>query len=197
MPLTRELEKALDDNDGIITTAKANEIGISNERLRLLVKEGVLERVSFGVYITAEEFVDKMYIMQLRRPIMIYSHETALYLHDLTDRDPLRYAITVPTGYSTNRLRDDGLKVYTIKKELYDVGLSKATTIFGHEVNVYNMERTICDCLRSRNQMDVAILTDAVKRYSKRKDKDLTSLMEMAEKFRVTKLIRTYMEVLL
>jgi len=40
-------------------------------------------------------------------------------------------------------------------------------------------------------------VTDAVKRYVKRSDKNLNILMEMAETFRVTKPLRNYMGVLL
>lgn len=87
MAMPNELQSVLKQNGGIVTTAGANEVGVSNERLRLLVKSGELERVNFGVYILPDEFVDKMYIAQLRRPKIIYSHETALFLHDLTDRD--------------------------------------------------------------------------------------------------------------
>jgi hypothetical protein len=59
------------------------------------------------------------------------------------------------------------------------------------------MERTICDILRNRNQIDIAIVTDAIKRYVKRKDKNLPQLMRYAELFKVTKLLTRYMEVLL
>jgi predicted CopG family antitoxin len=44
--------------------------------------------------------------------------------------------------------------------------------------------------------MDIAIVTDAVKRYVKRKDRNLNILMEMAETFRVAKPLRSYLEVL-
>jgi hypothetical protein len=44
-------------------------------------------------------------------------------LHDLTDRDPLQYAVTVKTGYNTKNVKASGAKVYTIKKELYDLRL--------------------------------------------------------------------------
>lgn len=197
MALPDELRSILEKNGNIVTTAQANEAGISNQRLRLLVKSGDLERVSFGVYILPDEFADKMYIVQLRRPKIIYSHETALFLHDLTDRDPISYTVTVPTGYNASRLRDDGFTVFTIKRDLHEIGVTKLTTMFGNTVKVYGLERTICDCLRSRNQLDISIVTDAMKRYARRKDKDLYVLMQMAEKFKVTKLLRNYMEVLL
>ena len=197
MALPDNLQLILIQNGGTVTTAQANDVGISNERLRLLVRSGVLDRVSFGVYILPDEFVDKMYAVQLRRPKIIYSHETALFLHDLTDRDPVNYTATVPTGYNATRLREDGLKVFTIKRELHKVGVTQLSTMFGHMVAVYGMERTICDSLRSRNQMDIAVVTDAVKRYAKRKEKNLNTLMQMAETFNVTKPLRSYMEVLL
>lgn len=197
MSLPSELQLILLQNGGTVTTAQANIIGISNERLRLLVKAGELERASHGVYVSPDEFTDKMYIAQQRRPKIIYSHETALFLHELTDRDPISYTVTVPTGYNAVNLREDGLVVFTVKKELHEMGTTQMETMFGHAVTAYGLERTICDCIRSRNQMDIAIVTDAMKRYARRSDKNLNALMQMAEVFRVTKLLRSYMEVLL
>lgn len=197
MALPNELQSVLKQNGGIVSTAQANEVGVSNERLRLLVKSGDLERVTFGVYMLPDEFADKMYIAQLRRPKIIYSHETALFLHDLTDRDPINYSVTVPTGYNASRLQEDGFTVFMIKRELHEIGVTKITTVFGNPVTAYGLERTICDCLRSRNQLDIEIVTDAMKRYARRKDRNLNTLMQMAKTFKVTKLLRNYLEVLL
>ena len=197
MAMPNELQSVLKQNGGIVTTAQANDVGVSNERLRLLVHSGDLERVTTGIYVLPDEFTDKMFIVQLRRPKIIYSHETALFLHELTDRDPINYMVTVPTGYNPTRLREDGFTVFTIKRELHEIGVTKLTTMFGNSVRVYDLERTICDCLRSRNNLDIAVVTDAIKRYAKRKDKNLNKLMQMAETFKVTKLLRGYMEVLL
>ncbi len=197
MTMPAELQSILAHNGGTVTTAQANAIGVSNERLRLLVKSGNLERAAFGVYVLPDEFIDKMYAAQLRRKKIVYSHETALFLHDLTDRDPVSYSVTIPTGYNAKNLRDDGFTVFTIKRELHGLGVTELTTMFGHTVTAYGLERTVCDCIRSRNQMDVAIVTDAIKRYAGRKDKNLNTLMRMAGTFGVAKLLRSYMEVLL
>ena len=192
-----ELKPILTQNGNTITTAEANAAGISNERLRQLVKRGVLERLTFGVYVLPHDFVDRMYATQQRRPKIIYSHETALFLHDLTDRDPISYSVTVPTGYNTVKLREEGFTVYTIKRDLHTVETTEVETMFGHTVRVYTMERTICDCLRSRSRMDVTLLTDALRHYVRRKDKNLNTLMKMAKTFRVEQPLRHYMEVLL
>ena len=197
MIMPKELQLILTQSGGTVTTAQANSVGISNERLRLLVKAGELERVSFGVYVSPDEFVDMMYTAQLRRPKIIFSHETALFLHDLTDRDPVNYTVTVPTGYNAARLRGDEFTVFTIKRELHEIGAVRMTTMFGHTVTAYGLERTVCDCLRSRNRIDIAVVTDAVKRYARRKEKNLNTLMQMADMFNVSKPLRSYMEVLL
>ena len=96
MLYSSKLQYILQQNGGTVSTAEANAIGISNERLRLFVKSGELERASHGVYISPDEFLDKMYVSQKRKTKIIYSHETALFLHELTDRDPVNYTVTVP-----------------------------------------------------------------------------------------------------
>ena len=197
MTIPAELKPILTQNGNTITTAEANAVGISNERLRQLVKRGVLERPAFGIYVLPHDFVDRMYATQQRRPKIIYSHETALFLHNLTDRDPISYSVTVPTGYNTVKLREEGFTVYTIKRDLHTVETTEAETMFGHTVRVYTMERTICDCLRSRSRMDMTLLTDALRRYVRRKDKNLNTLMKTAKTFRVEQPLRHYMEVLL
>ena len=138
-----------------------------------------------------------MYLLHLRCAQAVFSHESALFFHDLTDREPSPYSITVKTGYNPASLQADGIKVYTIKKELHDVGIVTMNTPFGNPVPVYDMERTICDLIRSRSGIEMQTFQDALKQYAKRKDKDLRKLMRYAQMFRVEKLLRQYLEVLL
>lgn len=192
-----KLQELIKNSNRAFVSSDLAKYNIHHSALQAFVKEGKLERIAHGVYITPDVFEDKMYILSQRRKAIIFSHETALFLHDLTDRDPISYSVTVPTGYNTKKLVEEGLTVFSVKKELYSVGMIEERTIFGNNVRTYDMERTICDILRSRKQMDIQIITDSVKRYSKSKDKDLNKLMEYAEEFKVVKLIRSYMEVLL
>jgi len=67
-----------------------------------------------------------------------------------------------------------------------------------HEcVPVYDMERTICDLLRSRKSVEMQVFQDALKQYAKRKDKNLRMLMKYAAMFHVENILRPYLEVLL
>lgn len=197
MTYSEKLRKLLNQHGGTITTKEASEAGISKEMLRLLTNAGEVERVAQGVYIAQEAFLDKMYVLQKRLSTIIYSHETALFLHDLTDRDPIRYTVTLPSNVRSKRLKDENIRVFYIKRELHDVGVTTMQTVFGNNVFAYGLERTICDCIRSRNQMDIAVVADAMKRYAKRSDKDLNLLMSFADQFRISNVMNRYLEVLL
>jgi hypothetical protein len=112
------------------------------------VKEKELEQAAHGVSVSPDAWGDGMYLLHLRCSQGIFSHEAALFFRDLTDREPSPYSITVKRGYSTTRLKADGVFVYTIKQELHGIGKSTAQTPFGHTVPAYDMERIICDLLR-------------------------------------------------
>ena len=191
------LEIALRENGGLITVAQGKKAGLSHTSILRAAKAGFIERVAHGVYGAADEFDDILYANQLRRPKAIYSHATALYLHDLTDRDPTSLSVTVPTGYNTKQLLSEGLTVFSVKKELHEIGIVKMLTKYDHTVICYSAERTICDCVRSRSRMDPEIVTETVKRYARRSDREINSLMKMAVVFGVERILRGYLEVLL
>ena len=176
-----KLERLIEGKDGLILTKEVEKAGIPRQYLNLLVKETKLERVAHGVYLTPDTFDDEMYRLQAKNQRAIFSHETALYLHDLTDRDPIEWSVTVPYGYNATHLRNEGVKVYTVKKSLYQMGVTELRTIYGRPIKAYNKERTICDIIRNRNNMDIAILNEAIKRYLDTKDKNIPLLLRYAK----------------
>lgn len=150
-----------------------------------------------GIYLTPDTFEDDLYMLQARSPQLIFSHETALYLHDLTDRDPISYSVTVPTGYHNRLLMNNDLQVYTVKKEWHELGVTESSTVYGRQIRLYNAERTLCDLFRQRNKVDADLLNDSMKRYLTRKEKNIPQLLRYADLFRVSSPIRKYVEILL
>ncbi|MBE5936078.1 MAG: abortive phage infection protein [Lachnospiraceae bacterium] len=197
MTQREKIEELLLKNKGIIQTSKIVEEGISKTYFYEYVKDNNLEKLSHGIYMTRDAWVDTMYLIYHRCKQAVFSHETALYLHDLTDREPLIFEVTLKTGYNPTKLKKDGIQTYTVKSELHEEGIELMKTSFGHEVPVYNMERTICDIIRNRNNTEIQTLQNALKQYVKRKDKNIQLLMQYAKAFRVEKILRQYLEVLL
>ena len=192
-----QLDGLLAEQDGMLQTSQAVARGIVKPIFYEYIKERKLEQVAHGIYVSEDTWIDAMFLLHLRCGQAVFSHESALFFHDLTDREPSPYAITVRRGYSTTRLKAEGLSVYTIKPELFDVGVSSGQTPFGHTVPVYDMERTICDLLRSRSRIEIQTFQGALKAYARRRDKNLRALMQYAGMFKVEKILRQYLEVLL
>ena len=197
MTAYERLDLLFEQNNGILKTAQALENGITKSALYAYVKQRGVDQAAHGVYILPDAWMDAMYLLHLRCAQAVFSHESALFFHDLTDREPSSYSVTVKTGYNPAGLQTDGIKVYTIKKELHDVGIVTVKTPFGNPVPVYDIERTICDLIRSRSGVEMQTFQDALKQYAKRRDKDLRKLMRYAQMFRVEKMLRLYLEVLL
>ena len=192
-----QLDKMVQQHRGVLRTSEVLSEGISKTVLAKYVELRGLERASHGIYISPDAWTDPMYLLQLRFGQAVFSHDTALFLHDMTDREPTQYTVTVKTGYNPSGLKADGVKVYTVKKELYDMGVVKLKTPFGHTVTAYDPERTVCDIVRSRNSIEAQTFQDALKQYVRRRDKNLHRLMEYAGAFRVENILRQYLEVLL
>jgi len=192
-----QLESIAVMKNGVLTTADVVEAGIAKTVLARFIRERRYERVYHGIYLSPDFWRDEWYLMQLRCPQIIYSHDNALFFHELTDREPLQPIVTVKTGYNPSRLTADGVKVYTVKSELYELGVTDTKTIFGNTVRTYNMERTICDIVRSRNTLDAQIFYDALKQYVRKKEKNLPQLMKYAQVFHVDKMVGEYMRTLL
>ena len=185
------------DDSGILFTKDVIKAGYSKTQLYTFIQKYGYEQVGHGVYASPECWTDDLFILSTRCPQGVFSHDEALYYYGLVDREPMQKTITVYTGYGTGRLVMDGIKVYTVKKELLELGKIVITNSYGHKIPIYDMERTICDLIRSRSCFEIQDFQGALKAYVKRKDKDLNRLMAYAQKFREYKRIREYMEVLL
>lgn len=183
--------------NGSLLTSDLARYNIPREYLSILEKNGEIQRVSRGVYAAAGALVDEMLGLQSRYKTAIFSHETALYLWDLTDRTPLFYSVTVPSGYNAGSLKSSGAKVYYTKPARLSLGQTTMKSPHGNDIKTYNLERTICDIVRSRSQMDVQFVNEAVKRYVTRKGGNIDLLYNYAAQLRIHRIVRAYIEILM
>lgn len=197
MKKKEKLDYMLYQKNGILLTVDVVEAGISRTYLMEYAKMMGLERVSKGIYLSPDTWVDPYYLLQTRYPQIIFSHETALYLLGMAEREPLQFTVTAKAGYHAKSMEEQNVKVYRVKKELLELGIVNLESPDGHLVKVYNAERTVCDMLRSRSNVEIQDLQSAIKGYVRKKEKNLPQLMRYAKEFRVEKILRSYLEVLL
>lgn len=191
------LDSLVHNNNGFLKTSEAVAMGVSRAYLSEYVRSRGMERIAHGLYMAQDAWDDGMYVIQTRYPAAVFSHETALYLHKFAEREPHPYSVTLKAGTNAKRLTDEGVRVYKVKESLFQEGLAHANSPAGHKLRVYNLERTICDLVRSRRNIESQELLSAIRTYARSKEKNIPLLMRYASTFSVEKLIRQYLEVLL
>lgn len=197
MDYIAELTAIAKSHGGIVETKIAAEYGISKAMLYKLCKENKIHRIVKGQYILPDDMQDELFSISKRSANIIFSHETALFLHGISDRTPFEHTITAPSGCIPSASIKSECKVYYIKPELFELGKTVLKTPAGNDVPTYDLERTICDVIRSRNRIGTETFLSALKLYAANPKKDLNKLNAYAKKIRVSNVLHQYLEVLL
>ena len=189
--------KALSNHHNMITSSQVLALGFSKQTLNKYVKAGLLERVRQGLYMLPNAVHDDMFTLMLRSESIVFSHESALFLHGLSERTPFRHTITMPSNQTVPGSIKDECSCFYIKPAWHKLGMTEKLTTFGNPVRCYDLERTICDFLRTRSRCDEETVISAIKSYAAYSEKNLNRLAFYAELFKVDGELRKYMEVLL
>ena len=191
------LNDILERKGGVLTASDASNANVPKKAFYRFIRENELERASHGIYVGPDEIPDELFLLQQRYPKIVFSHQTALWLHDLAEREPLPISLTVDSGYNAGSLSDQGVKIYYVKPDWYGMGLCEAKSPGGHLVRTYDKERTICDMIRRRKAADPAAYRYALRRYAESPGKNLLNLSEYAQKMGIERQVVQAMEVLL
>lgn len=188
------IESIMNMNNGYVTSKELDNYGIHRMYLNTMWKKGIIEKVANGIYIDSKKIEDCHYVFSLSMPNAIYSHMTALYFHGLSIKAPNdKYDITVRNNYNSTHLKNH--EVFYVTDDIYELGLTEVETPMGNKVKAYDIERCICDIIRSKNRMDSEHVKHSIREYIKRKDKDLVKLSQYAEKMSIKEEVMNYVEI--
>ncbi len=182
--------------NGYLTTKEVTDNNIPKIYLTKLIEENKIERVSRGVYIKKDELVDEFIILQSKSRNAIYSNTTALYLHGLSDRIPIKYDITINSGYDGALQREDNVNLFYTKKELLNLGVMNYKLDSGNIIKVYDLDKTICDIIKNKKRIDAEIYNKAIREYFYSKKKNTLKLYDYAKKMNIYNKVRNTFEVL-
>ena len=188
-----KLKNFFKKNHGYITTKEIENIGISKTLIPKLIKQKVLRKVAYGIYIDNNLIEDEFYILQKRFSNIVFSYNTACYLLNLSDRSPYKIDITT---INHNNINED-LNIHYISKDKFDIGIIEIESPYTNPIKIYNAERCICDLLKNPNAVDLEVYNKIVNNYFKQKNKNLTTLEKYSKIFNVHKKFEYIMEVLI
>ena len=196
VPYKQQIMSLLTQKGAYITAADCRRIGIPSIYLTQLVREGSIHRVGRGVYASAPLAHDEEFIFQSRNKRCIFSYHSALSLHGLTDRLPGRMDVTVYRGYNAHRIPEH-VRVHYVNKDIYPLGITQAQTVFGNPVNAYDRERTLCDLIKNRADIEGEVFSQALRNYVRHPEKDLPKLFDYAARMKILQATQELLEVLI
>ena len=191
------LKEISNENNGLILTKTATTKGVSRASLSQLCKDGKITRIANGQYVLSEDLNDEILSLGVRSNLIVFSHETALFLNGISDRTPFEHTVTIPSSKTLARSISGECKIYYIKDELHGLGKTQLITPMGNKVWAYDMDRTICDIVRSRSRMADETFITSIKNYAASSNKNLSNLSIYATKMGILSQVRQYLEVLL
>ena len=197
MTKTEQICKMIKLNNGYLFASEIEAAGISRTYLAKFVKENNMEKVAKGIYVSEDTYPDELFILQKCNPKIIFSGETALYLHQMIDREYDEICVSVPTRFSGTRLREKGIMIHQEREATYKLGITTVISNFGNMITTYDRERCVCDLVKNRGKMEVQNFQTAIKAYMNGKDKDLSKLIMYADTLKVRDAVMRYVEVLI
>ena len=180
--------------NGYLTTKDVNDNNIPRFYLTKLIKEGKIERVSRGIYIKKNDLVDEFVILQSKSKNAIYSNTTALYLHGFSNRIPIRYDITINSGYNGSLQKEKNVNLFYTKRELIELGVINYKLDSGNIIRVYDLDKTICDIIKNKKKIDAEIFNKAIREYFYSKKKNTLKLYKYAKKMNIYNKVRDTFE---
>ena len=189
--------KLLKHQKGILSSREAKKAGVAYKTLQRMHQDGEIDKLNHGLYMDPDLMEDPYLVAQYRCKKCVFSHETSLFFHELTDRTPFRLMMTIPSGFNTRLIKEKKkYKFFYITEELHSLGKTSTKTPYGQEIKIYDKERTLCDCINKIDYLDRDLVKEAIKRYFSTPGVDYATLLRYSEIFNIRQTVRQYMEML-
>jgi predicted transcriptional regulator of viral defense system len=185
-------------NNGILRTAQAKELGIAQPTISRMCEAGILVKEARGLYRLAD--LPPLGSPDLIQTTMLVPNSvicliSALNFHDLTTQIPYRVYIALPRATKAPRIEYPPLDIVYLSAKPYAAGIEEHI-LDGVSVRIYSREKTVADCFKFRNKIGKDISLEALRDYVHQSDHNINELLHYARVDRVEKIMRPYLEAL-
>lgn len=184
---------------GVLRTGEALGYGIHPETLYAMRDEGLLETLSRGLYRLKDiplEGSDDLITVAHRIPRAHICLISALSFHGITTQIPHAVYCAIPRDIHQPRIDYPPVRFFRFSETSYHDGV-ESHTMSGTKVQIYNVEKTLADCFKYRNQIGMDTVLEALHLYRERKPLKVDALLAHARICRVYNVLAPYLEAVL
>ncbi len=158
------------------------------------IKSGNVIRVKKGVYILPEELASAMIDVERIVPGGVVCMYSAWEYYGLTTQIPDGFYIAIEKHRKVVAPELSGIILCYWEKKYCLLGVVE-TTIANHQVKIFNIEKCVCDAVKFRNKIGTEVTVEILRNYLKRKDRNISLLLDYAQQMRVLSTMRQYLEM--
>lgn len=179
--------------------------GISNYYFKKFVEKYQLRELDRGMYIFPGKTIDELFLFQSQYSKSVISHETALYMHELSDVIPRATVMSIPKNYNMKQLYTNKREWVSLNEEYSDgIHLVRNEPIFKKEIvlkqstcnnllRVTSVTRTLVDILKKNARVEEEIKVNAYKRYLRSDQANILRLRRIAKEQSVSTELEKYL----
>jgi predicted transcriptional regulator of viral defense system len=183
---------------GVMRMADAISAGISRKTLYAMFEDGVVERLSRGVYRLASlpslEAPD-LVAVATRVPDGVICLISALAFHELTTQIPRAVDIAIARGAEAPRIDYPPVHVYWFSGKAFTEGI-ETPKVDDLQLHVYGPEKTIADVFKYRSKLGLDVALEALRAWQQKRTSNIETILHYARICRVERVMRPYLEAM-
>lgn len=195
----KEIKNIFEKNNGYAHTQDIIDANIHTSYLYQLEEKGVIKKIKRGLYQWEDSnftLEDELIKVSKIVPQGVFCLLSCLDYYELATISSWEYYIAIERTQHKPVVPDyPPINFFYFSQKQYKTGIKKIE-MKGNEIKMYDLEKTICDCVRYRNKIGQDVVKEVLNYYVKRKDKDIDKLLKYAKITGIPNLMNKYLEVL-
>ena len=182
----------------VIRSKDLNGLGIPRNYLPRLVRRGLLQRVGWGLYSSANSRVtEHLSLLEATHkvPKGIICLLSALSFHGFTTQSPSEVWMAIDVKAWAPTISSARIRIVRFSGEALHFG-RREYAVKGGKLNVYTPAKTVADCFKFRHKIGTDVAIEALKECYRLKKASVDDLWAAATVCRVANIMRPYMESL-
>lgn len=188
-----KIHRALTKSGGVIRSYELQEprayYNINKE-----IKSGNVIRIKNGVYMLPEELASTMIDVARIVPGGVVCMYSAWDYYGLTTQIPDEFYIAIEKHRKVVVPDIMGIILCYWQEKYCTMGVVE-TEIANHKVKIFCIEKSVCDAIKFRNKIGTEVAIEILKNYLKRKERNISLLMDFAKRMRILSTMRQYIEM--
>jgi predicted transcriptional regulator of viral defense system len=183
---------------GSLTMTEALALGIHRRELYALRDKGDLEVISRGLYRLSDmEHLSLPDFLPVAKKIPkgVICLISALAYHEITTQIPHFVYVALPSQAHKPVIPHPPMRFFWYSIKLLKTGVLEES-IDGCTFKVFDIEKTLIDCVKFRNKIGMDVVLEALRMYWRSKKTNLDKLFKYAKLFRVDKFLKPIMETI-